>query len=110
MKILYIGGDAQATGASFSMAKLIEEEEKLGIEVVPAVHDGNTHRLLNEAGKKHYVVNAWSWMVSKDAPWFKVFLFRMVKGILNIPCYFQYRKIIREENPDLVHVNALTTY
>lgn len=110
MKVLYIGGDAQATGASFSMAKLIEEEEKLGIEVVPVVHNGNTHRLLDERGKKHYVVNTWSWMVSNDAPWIKVLLFRIVKGTLNIPCYFQYKKIIHDENPDIVHVNALTTY
>lgn len=110
MKVLYVGSDAQPTGASFSMAKLIEEEEKLGIEVVPIVHNGNTDRLLNEKGKKHYVVNAWSWMVSNDAPWFKVAVFRIIKGILNIPCYFQYKKIIREVEPDIVHVNALTTY
>ncbi|MGN0183694.1 MAG: glycosyltransferase family 4 protein [Aristaeellaceae bacterium] len=110
MKVLYIGGDVLPTGASFSMAKLIEEEEKLGIEVVPVVHKGNTHRLLNEGGKRHYVVNAWSWMVSKDASSFRVFLLRIVKGALNIPCYFQYRRIIRREAPDLVHVNALTTY
>lgn len=110
MKVLYIGGDAQPTGASFSMAKLIEEEEKLGIEVVPVVHKGNTHKLLNEKGKKHYVVNTWSWMVSNNAPWIKVLLFRMIKGALNIPCYFQYKKIIQDEAPDIIHVNALTTY
>lgn len=110
MKVLYIGGDAQATGASFSMAKLIEEEEKMGIEVVPVVHKGNTERLLNEKGKKHYVVNAWSWMISNDASWFKVTMFRIIKGVLNIPCYFQYKKIIHDENPDIIHVNALTTY
>lgn len=110
MKVLYIGSDAQPTGASFSMAKLIEEEEKLGIEVVPVVHKGNTDRLLNEKGKKHYVVNAWSWMVGNDASWFKVTMFRIIKGVLNMPCYFQYKKIIRDEAPDIVHVNALTTY
>lgn len=110
MKVLYIGGDAQATGASFSMVKLIEEEEKLGIEVIPVVHNGNTHRLLKEKGKRHYVVNTWSWMVRKGTPWLKVLLFRIIKEVLNIPCYFQYKKIIQEESPDIVHVNALTTY
>lgn len=110
MKILYIGGDSLPTGASFSMAKLIEEEEKLGIDVIPVVHSGNTDRLLNEKKKRHYVVNTWSWVVSNDASLIKVLLFRIVKGILNIPCYFQYKKIIQKESPDIVHVNALTTY
>ena len=110
MKVLYIGGDAQATGASFSMVKLIEEEEKLGIQVVPVVHKGNTDKLLTEKGVKHYVVNSWSWMISKDASLFKTVVFRIIKEILNIPCYFQYIKIIRKETPDIVHINALTTY
>lgn len=110
MKVLYIGGDAQPTGASFSMAKLVEEEERLGINVVPVVHKGNTHRLLSEKGKKHYVVNTWSWMVSNDASWIKIGLFRIIKGMLNIPCYFQYKKIIQDERPDIIHINALTTY
>ncbi|MDO5147869.1 MAG: glycosyltransferase family 4 protein [Oscillospiraceae bacterium] len=110
MKVLYIGSEAQATGASFSLAKLIEEEEKLGIEVVPVVHKGNTDQLLNEMGKEHYVVNAWSWMVGKDDSIIKVVAYRIIKGLLNIPCYFQYKKIIKKENPDLVHINALTTY
>ncbi len=110
MKVLYIGADGLPTGASFSMAKLIEEEEKFGIDVIPVVHKGNTDRLLNENGKRHYVVNTWSWMVSRDASPIKVMLFRVIKGTLNIPCYFQYKKIIRKESPDIVHLNALTTY
>lgn len=110
MKVLYIGSDSLACGASFSMAKLIEEEEKLGIQVIPVVRKGNTDRLLNERGKKHYVVNAWSWMVSKNASFYKIILYRFVKGILNIPCYFQYKKIICIEKPDIIHLNALTTY
>ena len=110
MKVLYIGGDAQATGASFSMVKLIEEEEKLDIDVVPVVHKGNTDKLLTEKGKTHYIVNPWSWSVSLNAPWYKVQLYHLIKGILNIPCYFKYKKIIREERPDVIHINALTTY
>lgn len=110
MKVLYIGGDAQATGASFSMVKLIEEEAKLGIQVVPVVHKGNTNKILTEKGAKHYVVNSWSWMINRDASLFRIVAFRIIKGILNIPCYFQYIGIIRKENPDIVHINALTTY
>ena len=51
MKVLYIGGDSLPTGASFSMEKLIEEEEKLGIEVIPVAHEGNTEHLLKKKGK-----------------------------------------------------------
>ncbi len=110
MKVLYIGGDTLATGASFSMIKLIEEEEKLGIDVVPVVHKGNSEKLLSQKGRSHYIVNAWSWRVSLNAPWYKVLLIHLIKGILNIPCYFRYKKIIKVEKPDIVHINALTTY
>ena len=58
MKVLYIGGDSLPTGASFSMEKLIEEEEKLGIEVIPVVHEGNTEQIINKKGKKNYIVNS----------------------------------------------------
>ncbi len=110
MKVLYIGGDSLPTGASFSMEKLIEEEEKLGIEVIPVVHEGNTEQLLNKKGKKHYVVNSWSWMVGNNYSRMKVLIYRIIKSFLNIPCYYQYKKIIKKENPDIVHINAITTY
>lgn len=110
MKVLYIGADSQATGAGFSMLKLIEEEKKLGIDVVPVVHKGYTQELLRKKGEKHYIVNSWSWMVSTSDSAVKVFFYRLLKSILNVPCYFRYKRIIRKEKPDLVHVNALTIY
>ena len=110
MKVLYVGSDALVCGASFSMAKLIEEEEKLGIDVIPVVHVGNTEKILKNTRKDYYLVNAWSWIVNKDMSNIKKMFYRVVKSMLNIPCYFKYLKIIKNENPDIIHINALTTY
>ena len=110
MKIVYVGADALVCGASFSMAKLIDEEKKLGIEVVPVVHTGNTEKILVEKGEKHYIVDSWSWMVGNDENPIKKILYGAIKSVLNIPCYFKYKRIIKKENPDIVHLNALTTY
>ncbi len=110
MKVLYIGGDLQATGASFSMAKLIEEEEKIGVDIIPVVRKGNTHNLLEKEGKKHYTVETWSWMIDNDNSLLKNKLHMIVKSLLNISSYIKYKKIISIENPDIIHINSLTTY
>ena len=110
MKVLYVGADAQVCGAGFSMVRLVEELDKLGIDVVPVVHHGNSERLLSEKKINHYIVDAWSWSLSNQYSSGKRFLIMTVKKLLNIPCYFQYLKIIKKENPDIIHVNALTTY
>ena len=110
MKVLYVGSDSQVCGASFSMAKLIDEEEKLGIEIIPVVRNGNTERILKSKGKKYYIVNAQSWMVGKDYSKLKIIFYRIIKELLNMSCYLKYKRIIKMENPDIIHINALTTY
>lgn len=110
MKILYVGTDSQICGASYSMAKLVEELEIKGVEVISVVHQGNTEKILKNQKKRYYIVNAWSWIVGRDYSRAKRFIYMVIKKILNIPCYFKYLKIIKEENPDIVHINALTTY
>lgn len=110
MKVLYIGSDSLKSGASYSMVQLIIEEAKLGVEVVPVVHEGNTDDVLNKLCINHYIVNSWSWMVSLEYSKIKQKTFGFAKHILNIPAYFKYKKIIKRENPDIIHINALTTY
>jgi len=110
MKVLYVGTDAQVCGASFSMVKLIEELDSRGVEVVPVVHRGNTDNLLTQKGRSHYIVNAWSWIVSNSYSRVKKTIVMLSKKALNIPCYFQYKAIIKKEKPDIVHLNALTSY
>lgn len=110
MKVLYVGTDVMVCGASFSMAKLIEELDRLGVEVVPVVHHGNTETMLKEKGRQHYIVDAYSWALSLSYSKVRVFLIKIVKKLLNIPCFFQYVRIIRKEKPDIIHINTLTTY
>lgn len=110
MKVLYIGSDSQMCGAGLSMVKLIEEENKAGINVVPVVRKGFSQKLLSEKKIEHYVVNAQSWIVSRNYCWIKAKSIYVIKMILNIKCYFQYIKIIKKENPDIIHINAITTY
>lgn len=108
MKVLYVGSDSLACGASFSMVKLIEELDNMDINVVPVVHKGNTERLLSEKARFHYVVNTWSLALSNRYSPIKRVLIAFVKILLNIPCYFKYLSIINKVNPDIVHINALT--
>ena len=110
MKVLYVGTDAQVCGASFSMVRLIEELDSRGVEVIPVVHRGNTDNLLTQKGRTHYIVNAWSWIVSNSYSRVKKTIVMLSKKALNIPCYFQYKAIINREKPDIVHLNALTSY
>lgn len=109
MKVLYVGADAMVCGASFSMVRLIEELDKLDVDVVSVVHHGNTEKILCEKKRPHYVVDAYSWAISMEYSKLRVFLTKIAKKVLNIPCYFRYVNIIKKENPDLVHINALTT-
>ena len=109
MKVLYVGADAIACGAGYSMLKLIEELDAFDdVELVPVVHKGNTESLLTEKGRSHYVVSPQSLSISNRYPKPKRAPLGIAKSIMNIPCYFQYKKILKKENPDLVHINALT--
>lgn len=110
MKILYIGSDSLMCGAGLSMIKLIEEEQNKGIDVIPVVRNGFSEKILEEKKIKHYVVNAQSWIVSKKYNHIKRLFTSLIKKGLNIKCYFQYKKIIKTEDPDIVHINSLTTY
>lgn len=110
LKILYVGADTTACGAGYSMIKLIDELQKNNIEVIPVVRHGNTEKLLCEKQQQHYVVDAYSWVLSKKTSKIKFYIHKYLKKFLNIRCYFQYKKIIKKENPDIVHINALTTY
>ena len=110
MKVMFVGSDSAICGAGFSMIKLIEEEKRLGIDVIPIVKKGNTESILTKKQIRHYTVNAHSWIVSNEYPKFKILFYRFIKTVLNIPCFFRYCKIIKKENPDIIHINALTTY
>ena len=110
MKILFVGSDSQLCGAGLSMLQCITELERLGLDVVPVVHQGYTEQALAKQLKKHYIVNSKSWIVYRHISPLKQFLIILAKRIWNIYCYWQYIGIIRKENPDIVHVNVLTTY
>ena len=110
MKILYVGADALVCGAGYSMIKLIEELKANGCDVVPVVRQGNSEQVLTEKNISHYIVNAQSWTLSNSYSPPKRIVIGIVKYLMNIKCYFQYLKIIQKEKPDIIHINALTTY
>lgn len=110
MKILYVGADALVCGAGYSMIKLIEELKAKDCDVVPVVRKGNSEGVLTEKGIPHYIVNAQSWALSNSYSRTKRIVIGIVKYFMNIKCYFQYLKIIQKEKPDIIHINALTTY
>lgn len=110
MKVILVGSHPIVCGAAFSMLKLIEELEKIGINVVPVTCDGFVDSELKKINKTNYVVNSWSWVVSNRFSSKKIFAVKFIKKILNIPAYLKFIKIIKYENPDIIHVNALTDY
>jgi len=100
MKVLYVGTDAQVCGASFSMVKLIEELDSRGVEVVPVVHRGNTDNLLTQKGRSHYIVNAWSWIVSNSYSRVKKTIVMLSKKAAidsGIPIVWHIREMIEED-------------
>ena len=110
MKILYVGADALVSGAGYSMIKLIEELKANGCEVVPVVRQGNSEKVMTEKNIPHYIVNAQSWALSNSYSLPKRIVISIVKYVMNIKCYFEYLRIIKKEKPDIIHINALTTY
>lgn len=110
MKVLYVGADAVVSGAGFSMVTLVKELDKLGIDVVPVVHHGNSEKLLSESNRSHYIVDAWSWALSNRYSPLKKWMIMHIKKVLNIRCRIQYERIIKKETPDIIHINALTSY
>lgn len=110
MKVLYIGSDVQVCGAGFSMIKLVEELKKIGVNVVPVVRNGNSEKLLSESNIEHYTIDAQSWTMKRTYSRLKTLVYMIAKKALNVRCYYEYKRIIKKENPDIVHINALTTY
>lgn len=110
MKVMIVGSDVGMSGAGLSMIKLADELEKRNIEVVRVVRKGNTEKILSEKNIDHYIVNAQSWIVPLRMSKIKKYIYIIVKKFLNIKCYFQYCKIIKCEEPDIIHINAITTY
>jgi len=110
MKVMLVGSHRIVCGVAFSMLKLDEELEKLGIDVVPVVCEGFADSELNKKQKKHYAVNSWTWIVSNTYSPLKAFYTQLVKKVLNFRNYLKFIKIIKKENPDIVHVNVLTDY
>lgn len=110
MKVMLVGSHRIVCGAAFSMLKLDEELEKLGTDVVPVVCEGFADSELIKKQKKHYVVNSWTWIVSNTYSPLKAFYTQLIKKTLNFRNYWKFVKIIKKENPDIVHINVLTDY
>lgn len=110
MKVLLIGSHPAICGAAFSMLKLVEELEKLGVNVIPVTSKGFLHKLFEKNNRKHYTRSSWSWAISNNYSWMRELIVKTVKRCLNIYGTFQYVKLIKKENPDIIHVNVLTSY
>lgn len=110
MKVLLFGAHPIVCGASFSMLKLMEELNSLGVDVVPVVRKGFLNSILEKKNINRYIVNQWSWLVSNDYSWFKELVIKRVKKFLNFFSLIRLVQIIKKENPDVVHVNVLTSY
>lgn len=110
MKVMLIGSDASLSGAGLSMIALAEQLELMGIEVIRVVRPGNTQKILCERGIRYYSINTQSWVYKVNAPIVERIIVGIIKRLANFSAYFRLVRLIKKENPDIVHVNALTTY
>lgn len=106
MKIMMIGSDAGAYGSALSMCHLMKNFNKRGIDFVGILPSSILRAdIWNEFGVKIRFVNFYKWIyipkgtVYNWAKW-------IYKIILNINAEIKVYKIMKEENPDIIHINT----
>lgn len=75
---------------------------------LPGAGDGKP--LLDAIGIKTFLVKSCTWAVPNDWSKGKQLLFGLKMWLYNVPAVRQLRRIIREENIDIVHINTSWTY
>lgn len=109
MKVLIIGTDSSKSGASLSMVVLAEKAKQKGIEiriVIPT--KGPLEEELNQRALEYYIVKSYNWIVSNQTSLDLSKRLKIgIKQIINIVAERKIEKIIKEYEPDIVHINTI---
>lgn len=110
VKVLLTGSGVGASGSGYSFLALSDYLNKMGVETVLVVRKGYIQNILKERGQKHYVIETQNWTSALSYRPFMRYVRGLTKRLLNVIPHFQMLQIIRKEQPDIVHINALTNY
>ena len=107
MRVVYIATDNNASsGAFICLTRLCEEMKQSGVEVkVILPVEGNGTGLLDKAGIPHITIRSYNWDVTLDAG-IKALSKIPMKKALNLKAIGEIENFLREEKPDLVHINT----
>lgn len=111
MKVIYVASDNNAaSGAFICLVHLAEEMIRRGIDakvILPGKGDGV--RLLEEAGIPFITIKSYSWDIPIDAG---LYLLSKVpvKRTLNYFSIYRIWRYLKEEKPDIVHINTIYSY
>ena len=110
MKVMFIGADVAVSGAGLSMITLAENLNRMGVETILVVSKGNAQRILEKQKRKHYTVTTRGWCIPNSGSNPKQYCIGIYKKLYNFIPYFRLKKIIKKENPDIIHINTITIY
>ena len=111
MKVIYVATDNNASsGAFICLVRLAEEMKSRGIEVkVILPVEGSGTELLSEAGIPFTLIRSYNWDVTIGAG-FKALSKIPIKKALNLVAIRKIESYLKEEKPNLVHINTTYSY
>lgn len=110
MKILLMISPESLSGACLSGITLAKCLKKNGVEVVLVVKKKTQQILKNEGIDCHVIMPTRGWTVSLKYSRIKRCLYGVIAKVWNIIPYRQILRIVKRENPDIVHMDVATGY
>jgi len=110
-RILYIHGDAGIGGAPLSLLFLIQKLDRRRYQpMVLCLRDGSAAQLYRDEGVPTYIGRAIRTFSHTQLSWYGVLrcLTLASRGALFLPSALATRQIVRELDPDIVHLNSST--
>ncbi len=110
MNILFIATYEGMSGASYSLLGMIEELYNLGVKsYVVLLKDGKMRNELEKRNIPFYILRGYPWVIaSSKRGILKQKILWMIKCMYNAKAETGICKIIKENNIDIVHINAFT--
>lgn len=110
MNVLFIATYEGMSGASYSLLGMIEELFKLGVKpYVVLLKDGKMRNELKKRNIPFFILRGYPWVIpysKRKIPKQKILW--MIKCMYNAKAETDICKIIKENNIDIVHINAFT--
>ena len=110
MNVLYVATYEGLTGASYSLIGMINELKTYGVNpLVVLLKDGKLKKELENNEIPYVIVRGYPWVTMPERK--KIIKYRffwLIKNIINNIAEFKIKSIVKENNIDIIHINAST--